>query len=627
MSQIVTFYSDRHAQANRSAALVRVAILLAERSLRVLLVDWDFQSAPLERGFGDLELVTRGDGLLSMLATVDGSRAIDYRRYVSTISGRRGHSGEQWIISLLSRDRLDDNVAQGSDDGFDWDRFYATGGGGVLETLREHWRDEYDIVLIDSAGGRSAASAICLIQLPDVAVAILSPSSEGFYGVRETLRRVQVARQDFAYDRMQLAVIPVASGFKSDPQSNSFEDVRWDGEAMSEFTRVWTPASVKQSEVLQRLTIPQPAPVGAGEAESIDPSDREQVVYERVSGLLAGNFDLAERVLELGRFAQARQSAAEADRAQRSEGRATAHPGDHLARRTAQDLRLLQSFTEEGSGTRRGRGGRDRGTTTGSRGPVGISPPDDPEPPYLQVVSDPYEPAEDAEVQAFDAELEARDLHEGDEAGAWERAMAGATERDVATVLKTLQIAENQTSKIFDYRGSTSPNGGRIDLRACVHHIPVINNVDGRPDIDLLRQVLLDRGVMVQFGTDAVGNVAVFARANRLCFHAKGANSITCGVQHLHLAVGDPWSRKQVRAAAWIAQFLEREFDIPLRVADVEPNGPGRVQIMRKGHTTHRKISHEAGFDDRIDPGAGFDFERVFAAARFFSKHGHFVGA
>lgn len=194
-------------------------------------------------------------------------------------------------------------------------------------------------------------------------------------------------------------------------------------------------------------------------------------------------------------------------------------------------------------------------------------------------------------------------------------------------VLKKLHIAAGASSSVFDYRSETPANGGIINLRACVHHIPVIRQAEGRADLDTLRRVLQAQGLMVQHGTDAEGNVAMFTRANRLCYHARGGNSVTCGIEHMHYTVGEPWSKKQMRAAAWIAQYLEREFGIPLQMANVEP-GPGyTVTIARKGHTSHQQISRVAGFNDRSDPGKGFDYGEMFAAARFFKKHGHFIGA
>lgn len=194
-------------------------------------------------------------------------------------------------------------------------------------------------------------------------------------------------------------------------------------------------------------------------------------------------------------------------------------------------------------------------------------------------------------------------------------------------VLKRLDIAEGQQSTIWDYRDETSPNGGLINLRACVWHIPVISNVAGRGDLDTLRRVLIQQGLMVQFGTDAEGNVALYTRPDRLCYHARGGNQSTCGVEQMHLTTGEPWTKRQLRAAGWIANYLEREFDIPLQMADVEPNGSGLVQIVRRGHTSHEQIARTAGFNDRSDPGDTFDYDAVFHNARYFRANGTFVGA
>ncbi len=195
------------------------------------------------------------------------------------------------------------------------------------------------------------------------------------------------------------------------------------------------------------------------------------------------------------------------------------------------------------------------------------------------------------------------------------------------TTLKHLRIAAGHTSTVFDYRRETASNGGIIALRACVHHVPVIRNEPGRQDLDTLRRVLMAQGLMVQFGTDAEGNVAMYTKANRLCYHARGANSVACGIEHMHLTTGEPWSKRQMRAAGWIAQYLEREFGLPLRMADVEPGPGATVTIKRTGHTSHQQISRVAGFNDRSDPGQGFDYSEMFSAARYFKKHGHFVGA
>ncbi|HXH35708.1 MAG TPA: N-acetylmuramoyl-L-alanine amidase, partial [Plantibacter sp.] len=149
----------------------------------------------------------------------------------------------------------------------------------------------------------------------------------------------------------------------------------------------------------------------------------------------------------------------------------------------------------------------------------------------------------------------------------------------------------------------------------------------GRGDLDTLRRVLVNQGLMVQFGSDAEGNVALYTRANRLCYHARGANSSTCGIEHMHYLTSEGWTRRQMCAAAWIAQYLQREHGIPLRMANVERGPSGVARIVRTGHTSHQQISRMAGYNDRSDPGQGFDYEKVFRLAAFFKRRGHFVGA
>ena len=261
--------------------------------------------------------------------------------------------------------------------------------------------------------------------------------------------------------------------------------------------------------------------------------------------------------------------------------------------------------------------------------PISAPTPDEPQeegvdPTQVEGEQDPPEPEDTDPLEPFDPKNEERDLHDGT---ADAPDAPGDPGRSVdAKVRRTLKIAGRDTSTVFDYRHNTSPNGGRIAIQACVHHIPVISNVPGRADLDTLRQVLLNQGLMVQFGTDAEGNVAVYTPGDRLCFHARGGNSVTCGIEHMHATVQERWSKKQLRAAAWITQHIERNFGVPMRMATVEPGG-GVARITRTGHTSHEQISRAAGFNDRSDPGDGFDYEYVFRAAKFFQEHGHFVGA
>ncbi|MEA2241231.1 MAG: N-acetylmuramoyl-L-alanine amidase [Solirubrobacteraceae bacterium] len=190
-------------------------------------------------------------------------------------------------------------------------------------------------------------------------------------------------------------------------------------------------------------------------------------------------------------------------------------------------------------------------------------------------------------------------------------------------VLKELRGA----GKVFDYRGTglLPANGGIIRPLIMVEHIPVVPNVKGTADFHTLANVLRAQGLSLQAATDREGNVALYNDLNRLCFQAKGANQVSCGVEHMHMTIGEEWSKKQFRAAAWLWQYAEHTFGIPLRVARIT-SGPGRVGVLRRGHTSHQRVATAAGFNNRVDPGPGFDWEYVRKAALFFKSHGHFEG-
>jgi hypothetical protein len=192
---------------------------------------------------------------------------------------------------------------------------------------------------------------------------------------------------------------------------------------------------------------------------------------------------------------------------------------------------------------------------------------------------------------------------------------------------------------VYDWRDSswTRANGGRITARLGVQHIPVIPNVDGFGDLITLVNVLLAQGLMVQQGTDAEGNVGLFVPGNILCFQARGANQVSWGTEHMHMKpVGEPWSKRQLRASAWIIQLNRRQYGTGRGRASVG-DGSGVVRVIRGGQTTHRRISECAGFHDRSDPNgdvdtaghlpAHYDFEYVDHCVTFFERHGHFEGA
>lgn len=191
-------------------------------------------------------------------------------------------------------------------------------------------------------------------------------------------------------------------------------------------------------------------------------------------------------------------------------------------------------------------------------------------------------------------------------------------------VLKDLPGA----GRVYDWRASdwTPVNGGRITPLVFVQHIPVVPNLDGIADFIRLRDVLVAQGLMVQSATDRDGNVALFTPFDYLCYQARGANSVSCGCEHMHMSTSEGWTEKQFRAAAWVVNLAKNKHDIPASGGELG-SGNGAVRVLGRGQVSHQRVSQAAGYNDRSDPGPGYDFAHVRELVIYWREHETFVGA
>jgi MinD-like ATPase involved in chromosome partitioning or flagellar assembly len=85
MGSIVTFYSYKGG-VGRTMALANIAILLARRRLRVLMVDWDLEAPGLHQYFPEAKLNDRG--LLELLCDASQMRegVPDYGEYTTSVA-------------------------------------------------------------------------------------------------------------------------------------------------------------------------------------------------------------------------------------------------------------------------------------------------------------------------------------------------------------------------------------------------------------------------------------------------------------------------------------------------------------------------------------------------------------
>jgi MinD-like ATPase involved in chromosome partitioning or flagellar assembly len=300
MGGIVTFYSYKGG-VGRSMTMANIAVLLAREQLRVLAIDWDLEAPGLERYFHYFSIETSGAGLLPMLADAASGERRSYRDYTWSIQVDSGRP-----ITLLPSGQESDSVRYTRLlDEFDWRRFFREGGGDYVEGLREQWKKDFDIVLIDSRTGLSDTGGVCTIQLPDIVVVMFTANDQSSLGARDVMRHVRMARQALAYPRMELTVFPLPGRFgeRSEVQLSQ----QWIDrltEVFAEFYVDWLPVWAKPRELLQRVKIPQVDYFGFGERlavveQGISDPGGIGFVCDQVMQVLQSDFKDAHRILGL----------------------------------------------------------------------------------------------------------------------------------------------------------------------------------------------------------------------------------------------------------------------------------------------------------------------------------------
>ena len=115
----------------------------------------------------------------------------------------------KYPLSILTSGRQDEAYA-GKVLSFDWRVFFEDAdGGNFIESLRDQWRAEFDVILIDSRTGLTDAGGVCTIQLPDIIVPVFTTNDQSLHGVIDVVERAQRGRQKLAFDRMPLLVFPL----------------------------------------------------------------------------------------------------------------------------------------------------------------------------------------------------------------------------------------------------------------------------------------------------------------------------------------------------------------------------------------------------------------------------------
>jgi cellulose biosynthesis protein BcsQ len=214
----------------RTTALANVAVQLARKGNRVLMVDWDLEAPGLVNYFISEEAQQKAKvavtpaqddgGLLALLkdAYEQANGVVEssaWRHKITGLSVPRDPSTYSnptpptpGSLDLLASGYGSKNYSTILAD-FSGKEFFAHQRGGEwLESLREDWSRSYDFILIDSRTGLTDSGGVCTVQMPDFLVLVFTANDQSVTNGLKVVAAVQEERQPFAFERGPLAVIP-----------------------------------------------------------------------------------------------------------------------------------------------------------------------------------------------------------------------------------------------------------------------------------------------------------------------------------------------------------------------------------------------------------------------------------
>ena len=190
---IATFYSFKGG-VGRTMALVNVAVSLALRGRRVLVVDFDVEAPGLDT-FDVLRPQEDVPGVIDFVAQYLETRsAPDASGFIGRCDPIGEKGGGLWIMPSGKAETYSANFKQ-----LDWGELYERHDGYLLfEDLKEQWSQiaRPDYVLIDSRTGHTDTSGICTRHLPDSVVILFFPNEQNLRGLAEVVKDIRAEAEE-----------------------------------------------------------------------------------------------------------------------------------------------------------------------------------------------------------------------------------------------------------------------------------------------------------------------------------------------------------------------------------------------------------------------------------------------
>lgn len=249
---VATFYSYKGG-VGRSFLLANVAALLSKWGYRVLCVDWDIEAPGLDQYFRAWMPPSAQRGLVEFVQEYSRLQKPDWRDYVTNV---RLPASEQ-PIALMTAGAEDDTFISRVQ-GIDWKELYDRQGfGEFLESVREEWKADYDLILIDSRTGVSDIGGICTVHLPDLLVFLFTANYQSIRGASRIASQVQRLRDRLPLNRAGLLMLPIASRFDSRVQEELSQSwIRVITESMEPFCEAWLDRDLLPRHILDLTRIP-----------------------------------------------------------------------------------------------------------------------------------------------------------------------------------------------------------------------------------------------------------------------------------------------------------------------------------------------------------------------------------
>ena len=299
LGHILTFYSYKGG-VGRSMGLANVATLFAKWRRRVLVIDWDLEAPGIEAYFKNYdpsisERRKNTPGVIDLVKAIEEGQQLNWHDCLISVRPFGEERDEEF--KLISAGKNDGNYMSRVQH-TNWDYLFDNNNlGTYIEDLRNEWKNEFDLILVDSRTGVNDIGGVCTIHLPDYLLIWFTTNETGMDGAKDVAESARLAQDKLPFDRNPLVVLPVPARDESRTEfkkSEQWKDIIT--ERFSSFYKEWLTDKSTPQEVVEKIRIPYIAYWSFGENLPVVEEGTEDPQgigwsYEILSRIIFFNFD------------------------------------------------------------------------------------------------------------------------------------------------------------------------------------------------------------------------------------------------------------------------------------------------------------------------------------------------